>query len=143
MPLEPVFSLTLRNLKNSTEEANRWNQIQVVVEEIYNGVLAIAKSHCKTKYEYPLFMEEPVRIIRRGSGLPNTSLRVKPSKCDFINTNISDIIARIQMLFPDSLVKQRFLSKGDSGNLYDMTDLTDRMRPYFNEQPKPYIVVEW
>ena len=148
MPLPPLYSQTLRGLRRQTEEDTRLSGIQYVVEDVYYAVVDLAKSSCKTSYELPLFEDPPVRLGRRLRE-PHTLTQIHPpafinkTKTEFMVENLVDIIIAVQKVFPDSLVQEKILSRSDSGTFYDMTNLTERMRPYFKEAGKPYIVVKW
>jgi len=146
MPLPPLYSQTLRGLARQTKEDDRLSGIQYIVEDIYYAIIELAKSSCKTSYELPLFEEAAERFGRRITPKPHHTLTPVISdqtKCEFMLENIVAIIAGIQKVFPDSTVKQKILSRGESGTFYDMTNITERMRPYFRERGKPYIVVDW
>lgn len=128
----PYTREKLCKLNSQTEEDIRLKQIDKCVYNIYNSVIRTATIQNKTIFEHW------VPIIKNNKD--NHTLTLEP----FYEKNMPDIIEKLKVLFPDSNVHYKVLSRGQDGNMYDTTDIDNRIQPFINrERDQAYIIVDW
>jgi hypothetical protein len=125
-PLTPLTRQALRGLKaqkdeqlRAEQEKQRLYQVSRTVYQIYGDARASAEIRGATSYKFHV----------------NNSITLQ---------DIPDILAGLQTLFPDSSVEHSLLVKGNDGNMYDVSNMDEKMRPFINtQQGQQYIVIDW
>ena len=74
-----------------------------------------------------------------------TSYNHQINQCDsFFENNKDDIINGLKILFPDCSIDYKMLSRGNDGQMYDITNIDEKMRPFINRQhDQAHIVIDW
>jgi hypothetical protein len=124
-PLTPLTRETLRGLKaqkdeqlRAEKEKQRLYQVSRAVYQIYGEARASAEIRGATSYKFHV-----------------NSITLQ---------DMPDILAGLQTLFPDSSVEHSLLVKGNDGNMYDVSNMDEKMRPFINtQQGQQYIVIDW
>ena len=113
----------MRALRAETLEEQRKSKMQQIVLQIYNSAVSAAKSTNDSKYLYELRHE----------------------KADFQRTNMSEILAEVQSLFPDCSVTHTILTRTPDGKLCDISKIDEHLKPFVMNQLRSneYIVVDW
>jgi hypothetical protein len=121
MSLTPFSRSALLQLKVQREEAGRLSQVQTHIRTIYTQVVQIAARTASTSHKYPI-------------GPPDA----------FIIANLGEILAGLQALFPDCIVEYAILTKGQDGQLYDVSKMDKQVLPFVGlKASAPYIVIDW
>lgn len=121
---QPISRNDLQQLKLKTDEQNRVNQINQIVNHIYSTVINQAKTQTITTYNYHIQRHLHNQI--------------------FYEQNKDDIISNLKILFPDSSIDYKILSRGNDGKMYDITNIEEKMRPFINRQhDQAHIVIDW
>lgn len=124
--MEPVSRDYLRGLKAQKDEEARIHFVETQVRNIYHSVKQLAEKSNETSFQY--------QITARFEN----AYRIQ------IESNMSDILARLQSLFPDSSIEYKTLSRAQDGKMYDIRDIDERMKPFINTQfNQQFIVVDW
>ena len=122
MPLTPMTRDYMRSLKAENDKKKHMEFIDNLVRDVYNGAVNDAKYTDKTSSSYALTNRES----------------------EFIRTNISEILMRIQELFPDCAVEHTLMAVGIDGKLHNVARLSDEVLPFVTGiKPCSYIVVDW
>jgi hypothetical protein len=123
--MEPVSRDYLRGLKAQKDEEQRIKFVESQVRNIYHHVNQRAGGSTETSLQWQI----------TGHNHPDQKK---------IESNMPDILARLQSLFPDSSVEFKTLSRGQDGKMYDIKDVDERMKPFINPQlNQQFIVVDW
>jgi hypothetical protein len=62
----------------------------------------------------------------------------------FMQQNMSDILNGLKTLFPDCTVEHSFFVRGNDGQMYDISKMDEKMRPFINPQNgQSTIVIDW
>ena len=121
MSLTPFSRSALLQLKVQREEADRLSQVQTHIRTIYAQVIRSAARTTSTSHKY---------------------LIVSPD--GFIIANLGEILAGLQALFPDCIVEYAILTKGQDGQLYDVSKMDKQVLPFVGlKASAPYIVIDW
>jgi hypothetical protein len=119
---QPINRVDLQQLKAKTDEQNRVNQINEIINQIYSAVINQARTQTITSYNY----------------------KIHPQYSTFYEKNKDDIICGLKTLFPDCSIDYKMLSRGNDGKMYDITNIDEKMRPFINRQhDQAHIVVDW
>jgi hypothetical protein len=122
---QPISRQYLQELKVNNDEQKRLNMINKCVNNIYNSLINQAASSTLTSYNYQ---------INQG---PSTD-------SEFIKKNKNDILNGLKVLFPDCLVEFKILSRGIDGEMYDVSNIDEKISPFINRQnDREYIVIDW
>lgn len=125
-PLTPLTRETLRGLKaqkdeqlRAEKEKQRLYQVSRAVYQIYGDARASAEIRGATSYKFHV----------------NSSITLQ---------DMPDVLDGLRALFPDSSVEHSLLVKGNDGNMYDVSNMDEKMRPFINtQQGQQYIVIDW
>jgi hypothetical protein len=110
----------LSGLKAERDEEKHSQQIQQIIHNIYNQVINFATGSTTTSYNY------------------DTRENI------FIINNIVEILTALQRIFPDSLIDYTQFARGNDGQLYDISKMDEKMRPFINmNKSQKYIVIDW
>jgi hypothetical protein len=128
MSLTAVSRDTLRGLKAKKEEAmralaerQRLDHISQMVRDIYVHAVSMAEISSETVYKYKVNTNQP-----------------------FMQQNMSDILNGLKTLFPDCTVEHSFFVRGNDGQMYDISKMDEKMRPFINPQNgQSTIVIDW
>jgi hypothetical protein len=119
---QPFSRNDLQQLKSKTDEQNRLNQINQIVNQIYSTAINQARTQIITSYNY----------------------QIHPQNSTFYEKNKDDIISGLKTLFPDCSIDYKMLSRGNDGKMYDITNIDEKMRPFINRQhDQAHIVIDW
>ena len=119
--IQPINRIDLQQLKAKNDEQNRVNQINQIVNQIYSTAINQARTQIITSYNHQMNQRDP-----------------------FFEKNKDDIINGLKTLFPDCSVEYKMLSRGNDGQMYDITNIDEKMRPFINRQhDQAHIVVDW
>lgn len=125
----PLTREYLRGLKAQTDEETRIRNVQNYAQQIYRRVEQTAKSATQTCYQQQI---EPDNGNTHHHGYFN------------VRYNMSDILDKLQGMFPDSKVNFKSLSRGQDGKMYDIADIDERMKPFIDTRyNQDFIVVDW
>lgn len=136
----PVSSEYMRSLKAKNDEMKRLAEIEKWIKNIYNQALNAATTSGDTSYRFELPDDQHAFIrnvvaLKKDMTIPHQ---------DFFRTNVQDILRGLQCLFPDCNVERTTLSRGQDGNMYDITKIDDKLLPFINVQAnKDYIIIDW
>jgi hypothetical protein len=120
---QPFSRNDLQQLKAKTDEQNRLNQINQIVNQIYSNVINQAKTQTITSYNHQ---------INHHNGP------------QFYENNKDDIINGLKKLFLDCSINYKMLSRGTDGKMYDITNIDEKMKPFINRQyDQAHIVIDW
>ena len=126
---QPISRADLQQLKAKTDEQNRLNQINNIVNQIYSIVINQASMKSITSYNHQIQQQ----FIQSHIHNPT-----------FYEKNKDDIIIGLKTLFPDCSVDYKMLSRGNDGQMYDITNIDEKMKPFINRQnDQAYIVIDW
>jgi hypothetical protein len=126
---QPFSRLELQQLKAKTDEETRLNQINQIIRDIYSKVINQAKTKTNTSYNYE---------IGQGCQMYNNNHPI------FSEKNKDDFINGLKILFPDCAINYKMLSRGNDGQLHDITNIDEKMRPFINKQQvQTHIVIDW
>ena len=130
MSLTPVSRDTLRGLKAKKEEAmrveeerQRLQNVSQNVRNIYGHVMRVAESSTKTSYKHKVDTNDSID--------------------SFIRQNMPDILNGLQTLFPDCTVEHSFFVRGNDGQMYDISKMDEKMRPFINPQNGQSTLIDW
>ena len=130
----PISRDSMRILRAQTLEEQRKRQIHNIVTHIYGNTLNTAKDTNDSRHLYPL----PVIQMRRG---------IENSPPDFHRTNMLEILAEVQSLFPDCSVEHTNLTMATArdGKTYDISKMDENLKPFLMEIGRSieYIIVDW
>ena len=116
----------MRELKATTEEAARIQQVKHIVQQVYQAAVQTAKSKTDTSYNHAL---PPAHDNMSNS---------------FYRKNMPDILVGLQVLFPGCDVSHTLLSRGTDGKFYDISKLDEKVLPFVNRAlDQSYIVIDW
>ena len=122
MSLTPINRASLLQIKAQREEADRLSQVQTLIRTIYAQVVQNAARTATTSYKFP----------------------VELHRVTFIAANLGEILAGLQVLFPDCVVEYAILTKDQDGQLYDVSKMDKQVLPFIGlKASAPYIVVDW
>ena len=121
--IQPISKNDLQQLKAKTDEQNRLNNINQIVNTIYSNVTNQAKTQTITSYKHQLQQQfDPI----------------------FCEKNKDDIINNLKILFPDCSIDYKMLSRGNDGQMHDITNIDEKMKPFINRQhAQAHIVIDW
>jgi hypothetical protein len=130
----PISRDSMRALRAQTLEEQRKRQIHIIVSQIYGNTLGTAKDTNDSRHLYPL----PEIQMRRG---------IENSPPDFHRTNMLEILAGVQSLFPDCSVEHTtmIMATARDGKTYDISKMDENLKPFLIHPGKSmeYIVVDW
>ncbi len=119
---QPFSRNDLQQLKSKTDEQNRLNQINQIVNHIYSTVINQARTQTITSYNY----------------------QIQQHYSTFCQINKDDIINNLKTLFTDCSIDYKILSRGNDGKMYDITNIDEKMKPFINRQhDQAHIVIDW
>jgi len=118
---QPISKNDLQQLKVKNDEKKRLEQVNQHVNNIYRTLIDQATTNIKTSYNHQIHQRDP-----------------------FIEKNKDDIINGLKTLFPDCSIEYKMLSRGNDGQMYDITNIDEKMRPFINRQhDQAHIVIDW
>ena len=126
LQLPPITRETLRSLQairiekmRVDQEKQRIYRVNQHIQGIYNHVVNEAEQKGATSYKFHV----------------NSSISIQ---------DMPDVLDGLRTLFPDSSVEHSLLVKGNDGNMYDVSKMDEKMRPFVNtQQGQQYIVIDW
>jgi len=120
--MQPIFREQLLGLKAQTDEETRLQNVKGFAQHIFQQVMATAKTTTQTRYQHLVQKHNP----------------------QYIRDNMPDILDKLRGLFPDSKVDVKSLSRGQDGQMYDIADIDERMKPFIKTQyNQDFIVIDW
>ena len=133
----PMSRDSMRVLRAQTLEEQRKGQIHNIVSNIYRDALRTAKGTNDVRHLYCL-----PENSRRQRGM------IEDPPPEFHRTNMSEILAGVQSLFPDCSVEHTTLTIATTrdGKTYDISKIDENLKPFLTVDPKrsgEYIVVDW
>jgi hypothetical protein len=124
----PISRDSMRILRAQTLEDQRKRQIHNIVTQIYGNTLSTATNTNDVRHLYGLH------------GIANPLL-------EFHRTNMLEILAEVQSLFPDCAVEHTTLTMATArdGKLYDISKIDEILKPFIMNPGRSmeYIVVDW
>jgi DNA repair ATPase RecN len=113
-----------KRLKNEEE---RLIGIKRLVQDIYRQAIQVAGNTANTSFKYEI---------------PN-NIRNAPFNISII-ANMKEIISELETLFPDCSVKHTQMAEGRDRELYDLSSVDEKLRPFMNvNRTVEGIVVNW
>lgn len=133
---KPISRDDMRNHKARSDEEARVKRISDIVKTIYGQTTNAAKTTACTSYNFQIPHEW-------SSTRSSTTTGPRPTD-PFYLTNMAEIIAGLQALFPDVTVSHTLLSKGTDGKMYDISKLDDKALAFVNRAlDQSFIVIDW
>jgi hypothetical protein len=125
-PLTPLTRETLRGLKaqkdeqlRAEKEKQRLDYLNRNIQEIYKQVVNEAQGKVSTSYKFKVDN--------------SITLQYMP-----------DVLDGLRFLFPDCSVNHALLVRGNDGQMYDVSKMDEKMRPFINtQQGQQHIVIDW
>ena len=119
----PISRDSMRILRAQALEEQRKSNIKQIVSQIYSSAVNKARSTTDSKYLYE-FHSRNAELCR---------------------TNMSEILAEVQSLFPECSVSNIVVAKGPDGEIFDISKIDEHLKPFIMNQvrSKEYIVVDW
>ena len=143
----PMPRSMMQTLKSRTDQENRMSHINKLVNTIYTYAINSAKGTNDTSYNHVIPFASAHQtpnipcLSRPGIGFPAP---YKKSSDPFYIENMSDILANLQLLFPECSVSHSIMAKGKDGKLYDVAKLDDAVLPFVDRAlDQSYIVIDW
>jgi len=141
----------LQTLKSNLDEKKRVEQVDLIVNSIYGKVLSQAATDTATQYKHMM----PAGTTRFGNNnnmgfgnnnnmsFGNNRFR-DPPEVTFFRDNLQEILKKLQLLFPDSIIQQKTLSKGVDGKYYDTADMDEKAKAFIDQRyDQEYIIIDW
>jgi hypothetical protein len=149
MDIVPITKASLRGLYAATQEKARQKKISEIVHGIYGRILATSKSSSVTVYKHDC--RPPITHSGMGGGgcvgcnsMCGTPVYHIHELDPFYETNMEDILARLQSIFPDSSVQYKRITKGSDGTVVDLSTLDPSLRSLIKiAEDVHYIVIVW
>ena len=125
-PLTPLTRETLRSLQaihiekiRVEQEKQRVYRVNQHIQQIYNQIVHEAEQKGATSYKFRV----------------NSSISIQ---------DMPDVLDGLRTLFLDSSVEHSLLVRGNDGQMYDVSKMDEKMRPFVNtQQGQQYIVIDW
>jgi len=118
--IQPFIRQELQQLKAKTDEKKRLEQVNYLVNNIYRTLIDQATTNIKTSYNH----------------------RIQDTL--FFEKNKDDIINGLKTLFPDCSIDYKMLQRGNDGQIYDITNIDEKIKPFTNRQlAQAHIVIDW
>jgi hypothetical protein len=132
MSLTPILREKLRGLKAEEEEQmrimkerQRLSHVELYVKKLYDDAINYAKTNTNTSYTYML--------PQRNHGNP-----------EFYRDNMVDILHALRHLFPDCLIRNTTLSRGQDGKMYDISKMDEKLLPFIDSRyNQESIIIDW
>jgi len=118
MALKPINRESMRTLKYLKDEGMRQGYIQEIVETIYTNAVEQAMNTTRTVYRYEI----------------NNRDR------QFYSDNMSEILEKLQNLFPSCAVKDVLMYRGKDRRTYGIDDMDE---DFMKSSVIMYILVDW
>jgi hypothetical protein len=146
MDIIPITKESLRGLYAATQEEARQKKISEIVHGIYGRILATSKSSSVTVYKHDCRPYGPTNCVgcnqhneRRGRPVYHIHT-LDP----FYETNMEDILARLQSIFPDSSIQYKRITTGADGTVVDLSTLDPSLHSLIKiAEDVHYIVIDW
>ena len=155
----PMPRYVMQMLKSQKEEEVRQGQIKKIVKEIYNEAVEVATKTTETSYNHEIpstqmamyeiscrrqqknhYDYQVAHFVARNRTLPYYQGPPDP----FHITNMSDILAGLEALFPACAVSHTLLCQGKDGKMYDVAKLDESVLPFVDRAlDQSYIVIDW
>jgi len=117
---QPISKNDLQQLKAKNDEKKRSEQVNQHVNNIYQTLINQATTNIKTSYNHQI----------------HDTL--------FFDKNKDDIINGLKTLFPDCSIDYKMLQRGNDGQIYDITNIDEKIKPFTNRQlAQAHIVIDW
>ena len=138
----PMSRAMMQELKSQKDEEARQAQIKMIVGGIYVRAIQVAEKTVNSSYNFriptaPYVHNPPMNMScnpHNQSG-PSDPFHVK---------NMKDILAGLQVLFPECKVTHTLMARKNDGTLYDISKFDDSVLPLVNELlQESYIVIDW
>jgi hypothetical protein len=150
MEIVPITKESLRGLYAATQEEARQKKISEIVHGIYGRVLATSKSSSVTVYKHDCKPHISHPGVGGCIGCDQHNNRFgRPvyhihTLDPFYETNMEDILARLQSIFPDSSVQYKRITKGSDGTVVDLSTIDISLRSLIKiAEDVHYIIIDW
>ena len=145
----PMSRTMMQELKANKDEEARQQKIKNIIHTIYNGAYTYAKNGQATSYNYPIpLANTQAHLTSSIPCLSRPDIRFpapyKKSSDPFYIENMTDILSRLQSLFPECSISHSIMAKAKDGKLYDVAKLDDAVLPFVDRAlDQSYIVIDW
>jgi len=137
MSCKPVSREEMRALKAKNDEKIKNMQIHMIVSMVYNAAVNSATTNSDRIYRWPYNNQQTFGCVSGHYITYQTLL-----------DNMEEILKRLQVLFPDSLIENKKVSmaRGVNGKDYDISTLDDKDLPFVDMRGRTTsdnIVIDW
>ncbi len=137
MSCKPVSREEMRALKAKNDEKIKNMQIDMIVSMVYNAAMNSATTNTDHIYRWPYNNQQTFGCVSGHYITYQTLL-----------DNMEEILKRLQVLFPDSLIENKKVSmaRGVNGKDYDISTLDDKDLPFVDMRGRTTsdnIVIDW
>ena len=141
MSYTPVTRKEMRNLKAKNDARIKNMQIDMIISMIYRAAISFATTNSDTIYRWPYSNQQTVGCIT--DNLQNHYITHQTLK-----ENMEEILKRLQLLFPESLIENKkvTMARGVNGKDYDISTLDDKLLPFVDMRGRitsENIVIDW
>ena len=165
--ITPMSRAQMQELRSQKEEEIRLSKIKNIVEEIYKEAMKVATTTTESSYNHEVPSAQTANLsIQQRSLSKQDYLRQKAhyqlmdhrrktaeafkhsytqdDSDPFHVKNMKDILAGLQVLFPECKVTHTLMARKNDGTLYDISKFDDSVLPLVNELlQESYIVIDW
>ena len=141
MSYAPVTREEMRSLKAKNDAKIKNMQIDMIVSMIYRAAISFATTNSDTIYRWPYNNQQTVACIT--DNLQNHYITYKT-----LLENMEEILKRLQVLFPESLIENKkvTMARGRDGKDYDISTLDDKLLPFIDMRVRitsDTVVIDW
>ena len=137
MSCKPVSREEMQSLKAKNDEKIKNTQIDMIVSMVYAAAVSSATTNTDRIYRWPYNNQQTFGCVSGHYITYQTLL-----------DNMEEILKRLQVLFPDSLIENKKVSmaRGTDGKDYDISTLDDKDLPFVDMRGRTTsdnIVIDW
>jgi hypothetical protein len=137
MSCKPVSREEMQSLKAKNDEKIKNTQIDMIVSMVYAAAVSSATTNTDRIYRWPYNNQQTFGCVSGHYITYQTLL-----------DNMEEILKRLQVLFPDSLIENKKVSmaRGTDGKDYDISTLHDKDLPFVDMRGRTTsdnIVIDW
>lgn len=137
MSCKPVSREEMQSLKAKNDEKIKNTQIDMIVSMVYAAAVSSATTNTDRIYRWPYNNQQTFGCVSGHYITYQTLL-----------DNMEEILKRLQVLFPDSLIENKKVSmaRGTDGKDYDISTLDEKDLPFVDMRGRTTsdnIVIDW
>ena len=141
MSCKPVSREEMRTLKAKNDAKIKNMQIDMIVSMIYRAAVIFATTDSDTIYRWAYNNQQTLGCI-------TDSLQNHYITHQTLKENMEEILKRLQLLFPESLIENKkvTMARGLDGKDYDISTLDEKLLPFIDMRGRitsDTIVIDW